>query len=38
VSRTGAREPEIPEDQLRYARAAVKKCPRLALQLLSDHD
>ena len=38
VSRTGAREPEIPEEQLKYARAAVKKCPRLALQLLPDRD
>jgi ferredoxin len=38
ISRSGSREPAIPEEQLRYARAAVKKCPRLALQLLSDCD
>jgi ferredoxin len=38
ISRSGSREPEIPEEQLRYARAAVKKCPRLALKLRSDRD
>ena len=38
LSRSGPREPEIAENQLKYARAAVKKCPRLALQLLSDSD
>ena len=38
LSRNGSREPEIPSAELKYARAAVKKCPRLALQLLDDSD
>ena len=32
----GLREPEIPAEAQRYATAAVKRCPRLALTLLSD--
>lgn len=31
-----SREPEIPEDARRFAKAAVKRCPRLALSLLED--
>ena len=38
LSRTGSPEPEIPEAQRKYAEAAVKKCPRLALTLLPDAD
>ena len=38
LARNGSREPQIPEDQLKYARAAVKKCPRLALKLMPDSD
>ncbi|MCB0932498.1 MAG: ferredoxin [Mycobacterium sp.] len=30
----GSREPEIAAAQLKYAKAAVKRCPRLALRLL----
>ena len=30
----GSREPEITAAQLKYAKAAVKRCPRLALRLL----
>jgi hypothetical protein len=36
LSRHGSREPEIPSADLKYAEAAVKKCPRLALTLLHD--
>jgi ferredoxin len=36
LARNGSREPEIPADQIRFARAAVKRCPRLALTLLED--
>lgn len=35
LSRNGSREPVIPPKDLKYARAAVKRCPRLALQLLT---
>ena len=38
LSLTGSREPEIPTAQQKYAEAAVKKCPRLALKLLPDSD
>lgn len=34
LSRNGSREPEIPDAHLGHARAAVKRCPRLALTLL----
>lgn len=34
LSRNGSREPEIPVEQVKYAKAAVKRCPRLALRLL----
>ncbi len=34
LPRSGAREPEIPAGALRYARHAVKRCPRLALTLI----
>ena len=36
LSRNGSREPEIPEGQLRYAKEAVKRCPRLALRLIDE--
>lgn len=36
LARNGSRELEIPADQIRFARAAVKRCPRLALTLLED--
>ena len=35
LSRNGSREPVIPPNDLKYAKAAVKRCPRLALQLLT---
>ena len=34
LSRNGSREPEIPPEQVKYAKAAVKRCPKLALTLL----
>jgi ferredoxin len=34
MSRSGSREPEVPPAQQKYAVAAVKRCPRLALRLL----
>lgn len=36
LARNGSREPEIPSDAGRYAKAAVKRCPRLALRLIAD--
>ena len=36
LSITGSREPEIPADLQRYAKAAVKRCPRVALRLIVD--
>ena len=36
LSRNGSREPEIPPKDAKYATAAVKRCPRLALRLLTD--
>lgn len=36
VSRDGSREPRIPPEVSRYAKAAVKRCPRLALTLLAE--
>lgn len=29
-----SREPEVPDELAKYAKAAVKRCPRLALSLL----
>jgi ferredoxin len=34
LARDGAREPEIPPKADKYAKAAVKRCPRLALRLV----
>ena len=34
LSRNGSREPEIPSEDAKYAKAAVKRCPRLALKIL----
>ncbi|WP_366514475.1 ferredoxin [Mycolicibacterium sp.] len=34
LARDGAREPEVPAELSKYAKAAVKRCPRLALTLL----
>lgn len=36
LSINNSREPEILDEDLRYAKAAVKRCPRLALTLISD--
>jgi len=36
LSRNRSREPEIPDGQRRYAKEAVKRCPRLALRLIDD--
>ena len=36
LARSGVREPAIPAASLKYAKAAVKRCPRLALRLLAD--
>ncbi len=36
LARDGSREPEIPDGQGRFAREAVKLCPRLALRLLGE--
>jgi len=36
LARDAAREPEVPPRAKKYATAAVKRCPRLALRLLSD--
>jgi len=36
LARSGVREPAIPAASLKYAKAAVKRCPRLALRLLED--
>ena len=36
LCRNGSREPQIPSAQVKYAKAAVKRCPRLALRLLDD--
>jgi ferredoxin len=36
LARSGAREPAIPPESAKYAKAAVKRCPRLALRLLED--
>lgn len=33
LARDGAREPEVPGSDVKYAKAAVKRCPRLALSL-----
>ncbi|WP_353507033.1 hypothetical protein [Mycobacterium antarcticum] len=35
LARNGSREPEIPSGDLAEARAAVDRCPRLALSLLA---
>ncbi|HKP44629.1 ferredoxin [Mycobacterium sp.] len=34
LTRDGSREPVIPESAHRYAVAAIKRCPRLALRLI----
>lgn len=34
LSRDGSREPTIDDAHTKYAKAAVKRCPRLALRLL----
>ncbi|BBZ78379.1 hypothetical protein MANY_37160 [Mycolicibacterium anyangense] len=34
LARKAAREPLVPGESLKYAKAAVKRCPRLALRLL----
>ena len=36
LSHNGSREPEIPEGMRRYAKEAVKRCPRLALRLIDE--
>ncbi len=36
LSRDGSREPVIPAKDAKYAKAAVKRCPRLALRILDD--
>lgn len=36
LSRNGSREPEIPKELAKFAKAAVKRCPVLALSILSD--
>lgn len=36
LSRSGSREPEIPAGERKYAKEAVKRCPRLALRLVDD--
>lgn len=38
LARHAAREPVIPPQSRKYAAAAVKRCPRLALRLLHDDD
>ena len=34
LSRKGSREPDVPPASLELAKAAVKRCPRLALTLI----
>ena len=36
VARKASREPAIPPQSVKYAKAAVKRCPRLALRLIED--
>lgn len=36
LPRKRSREPEVPAEALKFAKAAVKRCPRLALSLLED--
>ncbi|WP_328349757.1 ferredoxin [Mycobacterium sp. NBC_00419] len=36
LAHKAAREPLIAPESLKYAKAAVKRCPRLALRLLED--
>lgn len=36
LSYRGSRDPEVPTESLKFAKAAVKRCPRMALSLLSD--
>jgi ferredoxin len=36
LARDQSREPEIPPEATKFAKAAVKRCPRLALSLLKD--
>ena len=35
LARKRSREPDVPPAQLKYAKAAVKRCPRLALKLVA---
>lgn len=35
-ARDRSREPDVPAEFHRFAKAAVKRCPRLALRLLDD--
>ena len=34
--RNRSRDPEVPEESARFAKEAVKRCPRLALRLIGD--
>jgi ferredoxin len=36
LSRDRSREPDIPAQSRRFAKEAVKRCPRLALRLIED--
>lgn len=36
LARDGSREPAVPNAAAKYAVAAVKRCPRLALRMLDD--
>ena len=36
LARNGSRQIEVPPELSKYAKAAVKRCPRLALTLLTD--
>ena len=38
LARDRSREPEIAQPTLRYAKAATKRCPRLALRLVGSPD
>jgi ferredoxin len=35
LARDGSREPELTQANTRYAKAAVKRCPRLALRVVT---
>lgn len=36
LSRNRGREPEVPDEHRRFAKQAVKRCPKMALRLLDD--